>query len=48
MFGLHSLVPNLPVSPLALPPRCARIDVAIAASDCEWTVTEKRPLSIYL
>ena len=48
MFGVHSLVPNLPVSPLALPPRALRIDVAIATDDSEGVVTEKRPLLIYL
>jgi hypothetical protein len=45
---VHRVVPKLRVSPLALPPRPLRIDVANADDHCEGIVTEKRPLSIYL
>jgi hypothetical protein len=45
---IHSLVPNLRVSPLALPPHALRFDAAMAGNHCEGIVTGKRPLSDYL
>jgi hypothetical protein len=43
MHGLHSFVPNLPVSPLALPPPALRIEAVVTVADCELGATEKRP-----
>src|SRR4029077_10237911 len=42
MRDLHSLVHNLPVSPLALPPPALRIERTVSRDDCETLVTEKR------
>jgi hypothetical protein len=46
--AIHSVIPKLRVSPLALPPRALRIDVVVASDHCEGIATEKRPLSICL
>ena len=46
MNALHSLVPNLPVSPLALPPPALRIERVVSMGDCEALVTEKRLLGL--
>ena len=46
--AIHSVVPKLRVSPLALPPRALRIDLTVAGDHCEEIVTGKRPLSICL
>ena len=43
--AVHSLVPNLRVSPLALPPPALRFEGVVSMDDCE-DVTEKR-LSIF-
>ena len=39
--AVHSLVPNLRVSPLALPPPALRFEGVVSVDDCE-DVTEKR------
>ena len=46
--AVHSLVPNLRVSPLALSPRLARFDLVVSVDDREGVVTKKRLPSIYL
>jgi len=46
--AVHSVIPKLRVSPLALPPRALCIDLAMAGDHYEESVTEKRPLSICL
>ena len=46
--AVHSLIPNLPVSPLALPPRALRISRVAAVEDGKHRGTEKRLLSYYL
>ena len=40
--AVHSLVPNLPVSPLALSPRPLRFGVIVSMADCEVNATKKR------
>jgi hypothetical protein len=40
--AFHNLVPNLPVSPLALPPPSLRIEGVVTLDDCTQIVTEKR------
>ena len=45
---VHSFVPNLPVSPLALPPPALRIEGGVTLADCEHGVTEKRPPICYM
>ena len=39
--AVHSLVPNLRVSPLALSPRLARFDLVVSVDDREGVVTKK-------
>jgi hypothetical protein len=46
--ALHSLVPNLRVSPLALSPRPLRFEVVLSMDDREVIVTQKRLLSFCL
>ena len=47
-YAAHSLVPNLPVSPLALPPPALRIEGVVTLDDCTHVVTEKRPPFCYM
>ena len=46
LAAVHSLVPNLPVSPLALPPPALRIERVVSIDDCQVSATKKR-LPIY-
>jgi hypothetical protein len=46
--AVHSFVPNLPVSPLALPPPALRIEGGVTLDDCAHVVTEKRPPFCYM
>jgi len=46
--AVHSRVPSLRVSPLALPPPALRFEVAVSMDDRQPVVTEKRPLSYRL
>jgi len=45
---IHSLVPNLRVSPLALSPRALRFEVVVSMDDREGDATQKRLPSYYL
>jgi hypothetical protein len=45
---IPSLVPNLPVSPLALPPPALRIERSVSFDDGEAVVTEKRLRFYYM
>jgi hypothetical protein len=42
MSIIPSLVPKLPVSPLALPPPALRIERSVSLHDCQAVVTERR------
>ena len=46
--AIHSLVPNLSVSPLALPPRALRFERVVTNDDCEAAVTGEGLLLRYL